>query len=86
VSRPPATIEAEDDRYIGLPAQTVSCQLGVRVIQDLRRRANARLGTRCVLRDLHDRRMTAGRFTQPVVANRVCARIDARVAEVSSRA
>jgi uncharacterized protein (DUF885 family) len=57
---PPATIESEVDRYIGMPAQALSYKLGERTIRGLRREAEAILGQGLDLRQFHDQVLSAG--------------------------
>jgi uncharacterized protein (DUF885 family) len=56
-----ATIEAEVDRYIGMPGQALAYQIGGMKFQELRQRAQSQLGESFSLRELHDRFMDAGR-------------------------
>lgn len=67
VAMPRATIEAEVDRYIGMPAQALAYQLGNLKFTELRRRAQAELGERFRIRDFHDGLMAAGPVTLPVL-------------------
>ncbi|HKR87714.1 MAG TPA: DUF885 family protein [Phenylobacterium sp.] len=57
---PRGTIEAEVDRYIGMPAQALSYKLGERTITALRAEAEAALGDRFALRDFHDELLALG--------------------------
>lgn len=61
------TIEAEVDRYIGMPGQALAYKMGELKIMELRRRAEAVLGPRFRLKDFHHRLMTAGPVTLPVL-------------------
>lgn len=58
-----ATIEAEVDRYIGMPGQALAYQIGGLKFQELRQRAQSQLGEGFSLRELHDRFMAAGPVT-----------------------
>jgi len=51
---PPMTIEAEVDRYIGMPAQALAYQLGKITLRGLRDTAEAALGDDFRLKDFHD--------------------------------
>lgn len=62
-----STIEAEVDRYIGMPGQALAYKMGELKILELRRQAEARLGSRFRLKDFHHRLMTAGPVTLPVL-------------------
>ncbi|WP_195908433.1 DUF885 family protein [Novosphingobium sp. Gsoil 351] len=64
---PRATIEQEVDRYIALPGQALAYQIGGAKILSLRRRAEARLGSRFAHRAFHDTVTTAGAVTLPVL-------------------
>ncbi|WP_299006033.1 DUF885 family protein [uncultured Caulobacter sp.] len=57
---PQANIEAEVDRYIGMPAQALSYKIGERAISGLRGEAQATLGDSFSLRDFHDELLGLG--------------------------
>jgi uncharacterized protein (DUF885 family) len=61
------TIEGEVDRYAALPAQALGYQIGNLQLRELRRRAEAQLGTRFRHRDFHAAVMSAGAVTLPVL-------------------
>ncbi len=61
------TIEGEVDRYTALPAQALGYQIGNLKFRELRRRAEATLGTRFRHRDFHAALMSAGAVTLPVL-------------------
>ena len=61
------TIEGEVDRYAALPAQALGYQIGNLKLRELRRRAEAQLGTRFRHRDFHAAVMSAGAVTLPVL-------------------
>jgi uncharacterized protein (DUF885 family) len=54
------TIEAEIDRYIGMPAQALACKVGERKLLELRAQAEARFGERFDVRSFHERVFTCG--------------------------
>jgi uncharacterized protein (DUF885 family) len=64
---PLETVEAEVDRYVGLPAQALGYQLGNIRFRDLRARAERTLGARFNIRDFHDALMAAGPVTLDVL-------------------
>jgi uncharacterized protein (DUF885 family) len=64
---PLATIEAEVDRYIAMPAQALAYQLGNLKFRALRKKAQERLGERFKLRDFHDALMGCGPVTLPIL-------------------
>lgn len=57
---PRDTIEAEVDRYIGMPAQALSYKIGERAIRALRVEAESRLGSRFSIRRFHDEILSKG--------------------------
>jgi uncharacterized protein (DUF885 family) len=69
MAMPVATLEAEVDRYIALPAQALAYQLGNLKFRELRRRAEQRLGSRFRIRDFHDALMATGPVTLPILDN-----------------
>jgi len=60
-------IEAEVDRYAGMPGQALAYQIGNRAFRALRQRAEAALGDRFKLRDFHDTLLAAGPVTLPIL-------------------
>lgn len=64
---PMATIEAEIDRYIAMPAQALAYQLGNLKFRALRKTAQQKLGERFRLRDFHDALIACGPVTLPVL-------------------
>lgn len=62
-----SVIVGEVDRYIALPAQALSYQIGNLKLRALRRRGEDRLGDRFRLRDFHDAVMAVGAVTLPVL-------------------
>lgn len=78
LSQSDSTIDAEVDRYIGMPGQALSYKMGELKILELRRRAEARLGARFRLKDFHHRLMTAGPVTLPVLEQHMQAWIEGK--------
>nr|WP_316640449.1 DUF885 domain-containing protein [uncultured Roseateles sp.] len=74
-----ATLEAEVDRYIGMPAQALGYQLGNRSFREYRARAQVRLGTRFNLRRFHDTLMSAGPASLDVLSDLVDQWVDAEL-------
>jgi uncharacterized protein (DUF885 family) len=67
MAMPRPTIEAEVDRYVGMPAQALAYQIGNRKFCELRERAEMRLGERFDRRAFHDALMAAGPVTLDVL-------------------
>jgi uncharacterized protein (DUF885 family) len=67
MAMPRPTIEAEVDRYVGMPAQALAYQIGNRKFCELRERAELRLGERFDRRAFHDALMAAGPVTLDVL-------------------
>jgi uncharacterized protein (DUF885 family) len=67
MAMPRVTIEAEVDRYIGMPGQALAYQIGNRKFCDLRERAEARLRNRFDRRAFHDALMACGPVTLDVL-------------------
>lgn len=80
---PRATIEAEVDRYIGMPGQALAYKIGELKIRALRTRAEHALGERFQLRALHDRMIDAGPVTLDLLDEHVRAWIDSARAQVA---
>lgn len=62
-----SVIEAEIDRYIGMPGQALAYKLGEIEIVGLRCKAEETLGTSFSLREFHDCLLTAGAVTLPLL-------------------
>ena len=67
MAMPRPTIEAEVDRYVGMPAQALAYQIGNRKFCELRERAELRLRERFDRRAFHDALMAAGPVTLDVL-------------------
>ena len=68
---PLTTIEAEIDRYIGMPAQALSYQLGKITLTGLRSKAEAILGDEFRLKDFHDAFLGLGPVTLQVMEDQL---------------
>jgi uncharacterized protein (DUF885 family) len=80
---PGPTIEAEVDRYIGMPAQALAYKIGELRIRALRERAQEALGERFDLRALHDALCGAGPVTLDLLEQHVQSWIDASCREAA---
>lgn len=80
LTMPRVTIEAEVDRYIGMPGQALAYQIGNRKFCELRERAEARLGERFDRRAFHDALMAAGPVTLDALDEYIQSWIDVREA------
>lgn len=67
MAMPIETIEAEVDRYVGLPGQALGYQLGNMKFRELRARAEAALGPRFDIRAFNDALASAGAVSLPVL-------------------
>jgi uncharacterized protein (DUF885 family) len=83
---PLATIEAEVDRYIAMPAQALAYQLGNLRFRSMRKKAELRLGERLRLRDFHDALMACGPVTLPILEELMLDWIDKQAAAEPARA
>jgi uncharacterized protein (DUF885 family) len=61
------TVEAEVDRYIALPAQALAYQIGNIRFREFRALAASKLGERFNLRTYHDKLLSFGTATLPVI-------------------
>lgn len=66
-----ANIVSEVDRYIAWPGQATGYKIGELFIRDLREKAENELGDRFDLRAFHDRLLSAGSTTLPVLGERI---------------
>jgi uncharacterized protein (DUF885 family) len=65
------TIQVEVDRYIALPAQSLSYKIGQLKIRELRARAQRELGPRFDLRKFHDEILSAGSLPMDMLDARI---------------
>ncbi len=65
------TIQAEVDRYIALPAQSLSYKIGQLKIRELRARAKQELGPRFDIRKFHDEILSAGSLPMDMLDARI---------------
>jgi uncharacterized protein (DUF885 family) len=65
------TIQAEIDRYIALPAQSLSYKIGQLKIRELRARAQHELGPRFDIRKFHDEILSAGSLPMDMLDVRI---------------
>ncbi len=78
MAMPIETIEAEVDRYVGLPAQALGYQLGNLKFRELRARAEEALGARFDIRAFNDALASAGAVSLPVLDRTINAWIEER--------
>jgi uncharacterized protein (DUF885 family) len=65
------TIQVEIDRYIALPAQSLSYKIGQLKIRELRARAQQQLGPRFDIRKFHDEMLSAGSLPMDMLDARI---------------
>jgi uncharacterized protein (DUF885 family) len=65
------TIQAEIDRYIAFPAQSLSYKIGQLKIRELRARAQQELGPRFDIRKFHDEILSAGSLPMDMLDARI---------------
>ncbi|MFD0977583.1 DUF885 domain-containing protein [Salinimicrobium gaetbulicola] len=72
-------INTEVDRYISWPGQAVSYKIGEMKIQELRKKAEAALGTDFKVRDFHEIILEQGTVTLPIMEKRVNSYIESEL-------
>ena len=72
-------INTEVDRYISWPGQAVSYKIGEMKIQELRKKAEAALGTDFKVRDFHEIILEQGTVTLPILEKRVNSYIESEL-------
>ena len=65
------TVQAEVDRYIAIPAQSLSYKIGQLKIRELRARAQQELGPRFDIRKFHDQILNAGSLPMDMLDARI---------------
>lgn len=83
MAMPAETVEAEVDRYVGLPAQALSYQLGNLKFRELRARAEARLGGRFDIRAFHAALVSPGAVSLTVLEKTIDDWIEHHAAEAA---
>jgi uncharacterized protein (DUF885 family) len=78
------TIQAEIDRYIAWPAQSLGYKIGQLKIRELRERAKQQLGSHFDIRTFHDEVLSAGNLPLDVLESRVNGWISAQLPAKSS--
>jgi len=68
-------VNTETDRYIAWPGQAISYKMGEIKIRELRKRAEAELGSKFNIRDFHEIILEQGTVTLPILEKRVNAYI-----------
>ena len=72
---------AEVDRYIAIPGQAVAYKIGALTIQELRRKAELKLGKKFDIKAFHEQVLNTGGLPLAVLE----AKIDRWIAEQSAR-
>ena len=79
IALPMETIEAEVDRYVGLPAQALGYQLGNLKFRALRARAEEALGAQFAIRAFNDALSSAGAVSLPVLEQTIDAWLEGQL-------
>jgi uncharacterized protein (DUF885 family) len=64
-------VVAEVDRYIAIPAQALAYKIGALKIQELRQRAEARLGKRFDIKAFHEQVLNTGALPLPILEQKI---------------
>jgi len=79
------TIQAEIDRYIAWPAQSLGYKIGQLKIRELRERAKQQLGSQFDIRTFHDEVLSGGNLPLDVLETRVNAWISTQLPATSKQ-
>jgi uncharacterized protein (DUF885 family) len=64
-------VVAEVDRYIAIPAQALAYKIGALKIQELRQRAEARLGKRFDIKAFHEQVLNTSALPLPILEQKI---------------